>query len=58
MKGLREVHDLGGLILAQDQQSSVVWGMPGAAVKAGIAHQVADLTKLPQVIEKALKEGE
>lgn len=58
VKGLREVYNLGGMILAQDQQSSVVWGMPGAAVKAGIAHQVADLNQIPELIAKALKEGE
>ncbi|MEM1062688.1 MAG: CheB methylesterase domain-containing protein, partial [Planctomycetota bacterium] len=35
--------DAGGLMLAQDEQSSVVWGMPGAVVKAGLAHRTIPL---------------
>lgn len=29
----------GGTVLAQDEASSVVWGMPGAVVKAGLAQR-------------------
>ena len=35
--GAADLATAGGAILAQDQQSSAVWGMPGAVVKAGIA---------------------
>jgi two-component system chemotaxis response regulator CheB len=38
--GARALHAAGGLIYAQDEPSSVVWGMPGAIVRAGIAHAV------------------
>lgn len=41
--GLRAVRQGGGRILAQDQKSSVVFGMPGAAVAAGLADVVLSL---------------
>lgn len=34
--GLRAVHVAGGYVLAQDERTSVVWGMPGAALAAGV----------------------
>jgi two-component system chemotaxis response regulator CheB len=36
LSGCLAVHAAGGSVLAQDEASSVVWGMPGAVVKAGI----------------------
>lgn len=38
--GSARVVDRGGVILAQDQQSSAVWGMPRAVVEAGLASAV------------------
>ncbi len=38
--GCRQLHAGGSTILAQDQASSVVWGMPGAVAQAGICHAV------------------
>jgi two-component system, chemotaxis family, protein-glutamate methylesterase/glutaminase len=46
-RGLREMLETGAATIAQDEASSVVWGMPGSAVKIGAAlhvlplHQVA-----------------
>lgn len=40
-EGARQVRAGGGVVLAQDEASSVVWGMPGSVVKAGLAHGVA-----------------
>jgi two-component system chemotaxis response regulator CheB len=39
-EGARRVHDSGGCVVVQDQQSSVVWGMPGAIAASGIADAV------------------
>jgi two-component system, chemotaxis family, protein-glutamate methylesterase/glutaminase len=44
LRGAELVREAGGRIIAQDEQSSVVWGMPGAVVKAGLADKVLPLT--------------
>jgi two-component system, chemotaxis family, protein-glutamate methylesterase/glutaminase len=46
-RGLREMLDAGSPTIAQDEASSVVWGMPGAAVKMGAAEQVLPLHRIP-----------
>jgi two-component system chemotaxis response regulator CheB len=54
-KGLRAIHDAGGVTIVQDEQSSVVWGMPGAAVKMGVVDFIVPLsaisTKLLQTLD-------
>ncbi|HKU41966.1 MAG TPA: CheB methylesterase domain-containing protein, partial [Polyangiales bacterium] len=37
LTGLRTLHAVGGQVLAQDEETSVVFGMPGAAVAAGVS---------------------
>lgn len=41
--GLRAVREAGGQILAQDEESSVVFGMPGAAISEGLANATLPL---------------
>ena len=50
LRGSERITEAGGQILAQDQASSVVWGMPGAVAQAGIADKVLPLTELAQAI--------
>lgn len=40
LNGCEAVRAAGGRVLAQDQLTSVVWGMPGFVVKAGLADEV------------------
>jgi len=45
-KGLKLLKDQGAHTIAQDEASSVVWGMPGAAVSLGAACEVLSLNKI------------
>ena len=46
LRGCEELHRVGGQILVQDEPSSVVWGMPGAVSRAGLADKVLPLASL------------
>jgi two-component system chemotaxis response regulator CheB len=48
--GLRAIYDAGGVTLAQDEQSSVVYGMPKEAVALGGAQYVIPLKRMARVI--------
>jgi two-component system, chemotaxis family, protein-glutamate methylesterase/glutaminase len=51
--GCERIRAAGGQIIVQDEESSVVWGMPGFVVKAGLADQVLPLSALgPEIIRK------
>lgn len=50
LAGARRVKALGGAVIAQDEQSSVVWGMPGAVVHAGLADAVVAIEALPEAL--------
>ena len=54
--GLGAIKRAGGYIFAQDEASSVVWGMPGSAVEAGVTHQVLPLNQLARAVA-ALVQG-
>jgi len=44
--GTRAVVEAGGTALAQDEATSVVWGMPGAIAQAGLCHRILPLPAL------------
>jgi two-component system chemotaxis response regulator CheB len=46
MRGGKEIVAAGGSVIAQDEASSVVWGMPGAAANAGICAAVMPLDQI------------
>ncbi|MCA5895156.1 chemotaxis response regulator protein-glutamate methylesterase [Isoptericola sp. NEAU-Y5] len=51
--GAGEIARAGGHVLAQDEQTSVVWGMPGAVTTAGHAHQVLPVGTIAQALAAA-----
>jgi two-component system, chemotaxis family, protein-glutamate methylesterase/glutaminase len=55
--GAKVMRDAGAEVLAQDEQSSVVWGMPGAVVQAGFADEVQPLDRIASVLANRLKVG-
>jgi two-component system, chemotaxis family, protein-glutamate methylesterase/glutaminase len=51
MRGGKDIVAAGGSVVAQDEASSVVWGMPGAAANAGICAAVLPLNQIaPKLI--------
>jgi len=50
LAGCHTLHQLGATILAQDEATSAVWGMPGSVVHAGLAHAVLPLPALAHEI--------
>jgi two-component system, chemotaxis family, protein-glutamate methylesterase/glutaminase len=46
LAGTRRVIDAGGSAVAQDEATSVVWGMPGAVAQAGLCHAVLPLPRI------------
>jgi two-component system chemotaxis response regulator CheB len=54
LRGAEALKARGATILAQDEPSSVVWGMPGAVVKARLADRVLPLDRvIPEILQLA-----
>jgi two-component system chemotaxis response regulator CheB len=52
--GCRLIRGQGGTVLAQDEATSTVWGMPGAVAHAGLAHKVLPLNAIvPEILRIA-----
>lgn len=51
-RGCGNVQEAGGQIIVQDQATSVVWGMPGAVARAGLAETILPLTRIADEITK------
>jgi two-component system, chemotaxis family, chemotaxis protein CheY len=53
LRGAEKIRDAGGQILAQDEESSVVWGMPGFVANAGLADAVLPLDQIgPEMVRR------
>jgi two-component system chemotaxis response regulator CheB len=50
LRGCEVVREAGGQILAQDEATSVVWGMPGHVARAGLADRVLPLSLIADEI--------
>jgi len=50
--GAKAIRSAGGLVLAQDEASCVIFGMPGEAIKAGAVDQVLGIDDIYPAIEK------
>ncbi|MEP3072064.1 chemotaxis response regulator protein-glutamate methylesterase [Maricaulis sp.] len=56
-EGSRILRSAGGTILAQDEATSVVWGMPGAVAAAGLADEILPLNRIGSSIVQRAKNG-
>jgi two-component system chemotaxis response regulator CheB len=51
--GVQQLRALGAQVLVQDESSSVVWGMPGAVARAGLADAVLPLPEIaPEILRR------
>lgn len=50
--GARAIKTAGGLVLAQNEATSVIFGMPAEVIKAGVVDQVLGIDDIYQAIEK------
>ena len=57
MKGSEAVVAAGGRVIAQDEASSVVWGMPGAVAQAGLASAVLPLAGIAAAVMSSFAAG-
>jgi len=56
-RGCAVIRDAGGRTLVQDEATSVVWGMPGAVVQAGLADKVLPLNQIAEEIVLETRHG-
>lgn len=55
--GARMIAGAGGSIIAQDEETSVVWGMPGAVAHAGVASEILPLDAIGPKVVRILSGG-
>jgi two-component system chemotaxis response regulator CheB len=57
LNGARAVHEGGGVVLAQDEATSAVWGMPGRVSEAGIASATLPLWGIAGALKQRVSAG-
>jgi two-component system chemotaxis response regulator CheB len=57
LRGSERIREAGGQVLAQDEATSVVWGMPGFVANAGLADKVLPLQQLGSEIVRRVRAG-
>jgi len=53
--GTKKIREMGGITLAQDEASSLIYGMPKAAVETGCVNMVLPLEEIPEEIVRLTK---
>ena len=55
--GAQFLHEKGGLLMVQDEESSAVWGMPGSVAKREIAHAILSPEALGRALSDSVRNG-
>jgi two-component system chemotaxis response regulator CheB len=55
--GCQDIRNAGGDVIAQDEATSVVWGMPGAVVSAGLANSILPLSDVAAFVNSRINTG-
>jgi two-component system chemotaxis response regulator CheB len=58
LRGCEAIRARGGQVLAQDEASSVVWGMPGYVARAGLAEKIVPLSEMGAEIVRRTRKTE
>ena len=56
-EGVKSIGGAGGSVIAQDEETSVVWGMPGAAAQTGMCADVVPLPEIGRKVSRILLGG-
>lgn len=54
LRGSEDIRRAGGFVFAQDEETSIVWGMPGFVAKAGLAERIVPLPSMASEIVRRL----
>lgn len=57
LDGARAIYERGGTVLAQDETTSAVWGMPGRIAEAGIAAATLPVTAIAEALQQRVCVG-
>lgn len=52
LEGTREIVQQGGHVIAQDEATSVVWGMPGAICREALAHEILPIQLIADAVAR------
>lgn len=55
LAGAREIKGKGGVVIVQDEATSVIWGMPKVIYEAGLADKILPLSGIPAAIMEEIK---
>lgn len=55
--GARNLSSIGATILVQDLETSVVWGMPGAVAREGLATAILSPTQMTELLKRVVREA-
>jgi two-component system chemotaxis response regulator CheB len=54
LEGARKIREAGGMVAVQDEESSAVWGMPGAVARAGLHNAVLEPQEISNLLGRVL----
>ena len=54
LDGARRLHEAGACLVVQDEATSVVWGMPGAVAREGLADAALALDEIATTLARTL----
>jgi two-component system chemotaxis response regulator CheB len=58
LRGCEAIREAGGQVLAQDEATSVVWGMPGYVARAGLADKVLPISLIgDEIVRRVRNDG-